>query len=638
MTLPAGAWNHTHTMCGHQALAVVGVARRSGAGREFNLEVVTMDKLPAILMVDDNPTNLYLLKAILDHTGIELVRASSGAEALRQVLQRDFALILLDVQMPGMDGFETAAQIRQRERSNRTPIVFVTAHAPDGEMLLRGYKAGAVDYLYKPVDPVVLRSKVEVFVALFRNAELRARTAAVEAANRQLMADLQTQAELAEQLAHLTRHDLLTGLPNRLAMEQCLTEALAAAQPRGRSVAVATIHLQGYRSVVDTLGHQAGDALLSEASSRLRGVGRPIDLIARLDAEEFVLVLVELVDAADAVTPVGAALGALAGPFVVAGHEVTISARVGIAASPHDGKDPASLLRAANIALAQVKIEAGSGYRFCTPELAARSQRRFALEHGLRQALGRNEFVLHYQPRVVLPDCGLCGFEALLRWHSPELGLVGPAEFIALAEDTGLIVPIGEWVLLSACQQARDWLAAGLECRIMAVNVSPRQLESDAIVAVVAAALHQAGLHPAQLELEITESSAVFHDEDCLRRLRQLKALGVSISIDDFGTGYSSLSFLKSFQFDRIKVDQSFMRDVGNDPTNRAIAVAVLALSRDLGIPVLAEGVETQEQVTFLREHSPGGNPGCEIQGYLFSHPMPADECTSMLGQQRRLN
>jgi diguanylate cyclase (GGDEF)-like protein len=589
-------------------------------------------------MVDDNPTNLYLLKAMLDHTGIELVQAGSGAEALRQALQRDFALILLDVQMPGMDGFETAAQIRQRERSNRTPIVFVTAHEPDGEMLLKGYQAGAVDYLYKPVDPLVLRSKVEVFVALYRNAELRARAAAVEAANRQLMADLKTQAELAEQLAHLTRHDLLTGLPNRLAMEQCLTEALAGAQLRGRSVAIAMIHLQGLRSVVDTLGHQAGDAVLSDAAARLRGVGRPNDLIARMDGEEFVLVLVDLVDAADAVNPVGAALGALAAPFTAAGHEVMVSARVGIAASPHDGKEPASLLRAANIALTQVKVEAGSGYRFCTPELAARSQRRFALEHGLRHALERKEFVLHYQPRVVLPDCGLCGFEALLRWRSPELGLVGPGEFITLAEDTGLIVPIGEWVLLSACRQARDWLAAGLECHIMAVNVSPRQLESDAILAVVAAALTEAGLHPARLELEITESASVFHDEDCLRRLRQLKALGVSISIDDFGTGYSSLSFLKSFQFDRIKVDQSFMRDVGNNPTNRAIAAAVIALSRDLGIPVLAEGVENEEQVSFLREHALDAEHDCEIQGYLFSHPLPADECTSLLGERRLLN
>ena len=334
----------------------------------------------------------------------------------------------------------------------------------------------------------------------------------------------------------------------------------------------------------------------------------------------------------------GAALGVLAEPFVVAGQEVMVSCRVGIAASPHDGRDPTSLLRAANIALGQVKVEAGSGYRFCTPELAARSQRRFALEHGLRHALQRQEFVLHYQPRVVLPDCGLCGFEALLRWRSPELGMVGPGEFIALAEDTGLIVPIGEWVLVSACRQARDWLAAGLECRIMAVNVSPRQLESDAILAVVVAALTQAGLHPSRLELEITESSAVFHDEDCLRRLRQLKALGVSISIDDFGTGYSSLSFLKSFQFDRIKVDQSFMRDVGKDPTNRAIAAAVLALSRNLGIPVLAEGVETQEQVTFLREQSVDADHDCEIQGYLFSHPLPADECTSLLGERRRLN
>jgi diguanylate cyclase (GGDEF)-like protein len=601
-------------------------------------DVDVMTELPAILMVDDNPTNLYLLKAMLDHTGVELVRAGSGAEALRQVLQRDFALILLDVQMPGMDGFETAELIRRRERSSRTPIVFVTAHAPDSAMLLKGYECGAVDYLYKPVDPTVLRSKVEVFVALFRNAELRAHNAAMEAANRQLAADLQVQAELAEQLAHLTRHDLLTGLPNRTALEQHLAEALAGAQPRGRSVAVAMVHLQGIRGVIDTLGHAAGDSLLREAATRLRRVARAADLVARFEGDEFALLLVDLVEAADALSAVGAALAALAPPFVLAGQEVSVTARIGIAASPHDGRDAASLLQAANIALGQVQAEAGSGWCFCTHELAARSQRRFALEHGLRHALQSDEFVLHYQPRVVLPDCGLCGFEALLRWRSPQLGLVGPGEFIALAEDTGLIVPIGAWVLATACRQAQDWLDSGLDCQVMAVNVSPRQLGHDTIVATVQAALDQAGLAPARLELEITESSAVLDDEDCLRRLRQIKGLGVSISIDDFGTGYSSLSFLKSFQFDRIKVDRSFMRDIGSDPTNRAIAAAVVALSRDLGIPVLAEGVETEEQVSFLREHCLGADPGCEIQGYLFSHPLPADQCTSLLGQHRRLN
>ncbi|WP_088283925.1 bifunctional diguanylate cyclase/phosphodiesterase [Ideonella sp. A 288] len=594
-----------------------------------------MNPLPAILMVDDNPTNLYLLKAMLDHTGVELVRAGSGAEALRQTLQRDFALILMDVQMPGMDGFETARLIRQRERSSRTPIIFVTAHSPDGAMLLKGYQAGAVDYLFKPIDTTVLRSKVEVFVALFRNAELRAEAAAMEAANRQLEQDLLTQAELAEQLAHLTQHDLLTGLPNRLAMEHRVADAVAAAQHRGRSTAVAMVHLEGFRNVVDTLGHMVGDALLREAAARLRRVSRDNELIARLDGDEFILVLPDLVDAADAVGAVGEAIGALSEPFAVAGHEVVVSPRVGIAASPHDGKDPASLIKAATMALAQVKSDGVSGHRFCTADLAARSQRRFALEHGLRHALERDEFVLHYQPRVVLPNCGLCGFEALLRWCSPQLGLVGPTEFIPLAEDTGLIVPIGEWVLQRACHQAKQWLEAGLECKTMAVNVSPRQLKSDAIVTAVQDALDRSGLDPQRLELEITESSAVLEDEDCIERMRRLKAIGVSISIDDFGTGYSSLSFLKTFQFDRIKVDQSFMRDIGSDPTNRAIAAAVLTLSHDLGIQVLAEGVETEEQVTFLREHAVDAGPGgCEIQGFLFSHPLPADECTSMLGER----
>ncbi|MFZ2653019.1 MAG: EAL domain-containing protein [Burkholderiaceae bacterium] len=596
-----------------------------------------MNTLPAILMVDDNPVNLYALKATLDHAGVELVRAGSGADALRQVLQRDFALILMDVQMPGMDGFETAKLIRQRERSSRTPIIFVTAYAPDNVKLLEGYKAGAVDYLFKPVDPTILRSKVDVFVALYRHAELKLKAATMEAANQQLAEDLDAQAKLAEQLAHLNQHDLLTGLSNRQAMEQRLAEALEGAQDRSRSVALALLDLGGFRSVIDNLGHAAGDLLLREAATRLRGVARNHDLIARLEGDQFALVLPDLLDAADAVRAAGDAIAALAVPFVIAGQEVTVSTSVGIAASPLDGSDPASLLKASDIALAQAKKEGGSGYRFCTPELAARSQRRFALERGLRHALERGEFVLHYQSRVVLPRGELCGFEALLRWQSPELGLVGPNEFIPLAEDTGLIVPLGEWVLLSACRQAREWRDAGLDVEAMAVNVSPRQLKSDAIVAVVRAALANCGLEARLLELEITESSTVFQDPNCLARLHQLQAIGVNISIDDFGTGYSSLGFLKSFHFDRIKVDQSFMQNLGGDATNRAIASALLALSRDLGIPVLAEGVETEEQVAFLREHSPGPS-GCEVQGFLFSHPLPADECTKMLGARRRLN
>ncbi len=596
-----------------------------------------MNTLPAILMVDDNPINLYALKATLDHAGVEVVRAGSGAEALRQVLQRDFALILLDVQMPGMDGFETAKLIRQRERSSRTPIIFVTAHAPDNLKLLEGYKAGAVDYLFKPLDPTILRSKVEVFVALYRYAELNLKAAAMEAANRQLEKDLETQARLAEQLAHQNQHDLLTGLSNRQALEQRLGQALQDAQQRGRGVALALLDLGGFRGVIDSLGHAAGDTLLREAAARLRGVVRGHDLIARLEGDQFALLLPDLADAADAVSAAGDAIAALSAPFVLAGQEVTILASVGIAAAPHDGSDPERLLQAGDIALAQAKRDGGGGLRFCTPELAARSQRRVALEHGLRRALQRDEFVLHYQPRVLLPQREPCGFEALLRWQNPKLGLVGPAEFIPLAEATGLIVALGEWVLLRACGQARQWRDAGLDFKAMAVNVSPRQLKSDAIIAVVRAALGDSGLEPHLLELEITESSAVFQDPNCLARLHQLKAIGVNISIDDFGTGYSSLGFLKSFRFDRIKVDQSFMHNIDGDPTNRAIASALMGLSHELGIPLLAEGVETEEQVAFLSQHSPGPE-GCEVQGFLFSRPLPADECTRLLAARRLLN
>jgi predicted signal transduction protein with EAL and GGDEF domain len=348
-------------------------------------------------------------------------------------------------------------------------------------------------------------------------------------------------------------------------------------------------------------------------------------------------VLPDLVDVADAVRAASGAIGAMAAPFTVDGQEVSVSASVGIAASPHDGKDPAGLLGSANVALAQAVRDGGNGYRFCTGELAARSQRRFMLEQDLRHALAREEFVLHYQPRVVLPQGGLCGFEALLRWHNPRLGLIGPNEFISLAERSGAIVPIGEWVLLRACRQAQQWRDAGLDCEAMAVNVASRQLRSDSIVAAVRSALDESGLDPRALELEITES-AVFEEADCLARLHRIKDLGVNISIDDIGTGYASLSRLKCFPFDRIKIDQSFMQDIDSDATSRAIAAAVMALARELGIPVLAEGVETEEQVNFLRDHLPAESKrGCEIQGFVYSEPLPADQCAVLLGAGRRL-
>lgn len=335
------------------------------ATQGIHFEGNDMETLPAILMVDDNPGNLFALKAALDLSGVDLVRAGSGADALRQVLQRDFALILMDVNMPGMDGFETATLIRQRQRSSRTPIIFVTADAPDTVKQLEGYAAGAVDYLFKPVDPTILRSKVQVFIEIYRHAELKLRAATMEAANRQLEQDLETQARLADQLAHLTQHDLLTGLANRIAMEQRLTEALGAALPGAHSVAVILTGLEGMDDVIATLGHTAGDALLQEAAARLRGVVQGNQLVACIGAGEFALVLPDLAGGAGAVSAARRIIEVLAAPFEATGSVASIRPSAGIAVSPHDGKDATSLLRSAEVALAQARREGGNGWRFC---------------------------------------------------------------------------------------------------------------------------------------------------------------------------------------------------------------------------------------------------------------------------------
>ncbi|WP_188312018.1 sensor domain-containing protein [Salinarimonas soli] len=430
-----------------------------------------------------------------------------------------------------------------------------------------------------------------------------------------------TEAILAEaRIAHMARHDALTGLPNRTLLRERMEEGLARVR-RGQGLAVLCLDLDHFKAVNDTLGHPVGDLLLRAATKRIKECVRETDTVARLGGDEFTIL--QAID-----RPEQAGLLArriievLRAPFGIEGHQVVIGTSVGVTCAPSDGLDPDVLLKNADMALYRAKADGRGACRFFEPAMDARLQERRRLELDLRRALAASEFELYYQPLVNAQSSEIIGFEALLRWNHPERGQVPPAEFIPLAEEIGLIIPLGEWVLRDACREAAAW-PRKLK---VAVNLSPVQFRSPTLLHTAVSALGMSGLSPHRLELEITESVLLHDSAATLALLHQLRALGVRIAMDDFGTGYSSLSYLRSFPFDKIKIDRSFVRELGEKSDCLAIVKAVAGLGASLGITTTAEGVETPEQLDRVREQ------GCtEVQGYLFSRPRPASEVRALI-------
>ena len=425
------------------------------------------------------------------------------------------------------------------------------------------------------------------------------------------------------QIARLAHYDPLTELPNRLLFQKGLSEALARASRREDLVAVHCLDLDRFKTVNDTLGHPIGDALLKAAAERLRRCVREGDTVARLGGDEFAVVQTGLSDPSDATRLATRIVEALAKPFDLQGHQVVIGASVGVAISPNDGSDSAELLKKADMALYRAKADGRGAFHFFERAMDDQLQARRSLEVDLRVALIQGQFELYYQPLFDLASNRVTGCEALLRWRHPIRGMVSPADFIPLTEEIGLIAPLGEWVLRQACREAFGWPN---HVRL-AVNLSPAQFRDRRLVATVVSALAESGLPAERLELEITESVLLQDNAANMSILHNLKALGVRISMDDFGTGYSSLSYLRSFPFDKIKIDQTFVRDILDDPDALAIIKAVLDLGASLGITTTAEGVETEAQLEELRRQ------GCsEIQGYFISRPKPASELAEALG------
>jgi len=435
-----------------------------------------------------------------------------------------------------------------------------------------------------------------------------------------------------EQLEFQATHDALTGLPNRNLLDDRLQQAVLVAKREQRAVAVLFLDLDQFRFVNDSLGHGVGDRLLAEVAQRLRGAVRQGDTVAHQGGDEFVIVLADVAIEDDAAEVVQKLLACLHPPFQVDEHEIFVTASIGVSLYPGDGEDIHTLLRNADMAMYRAKDEGRNNFQFFAADMNARVFERLSLEGNLRHALEREEFLLYYQPQVDLVSGQMIGVEALLRWRHPELGLVPPVKFIPLAEETGLIVAIGAWVLKKACAQNKAWQDAGLPHLTMAVNLSALQFRRQDLVAGVRQVLAETGLAPRHLELELTESMIMRDPEQVIGVLRQLADMGVQLSVDDFGTGYSSLSYLKRFPIDKVKIDQSFVRDITTDPDDAAIAKTIVSIAHDMRLKVIAEGAETEGQVSMLRGY------GCdEMQGYLFSRPLPPQELEALLREGRRL-
>jgi diguanylate cyclase (GGDEF)-like protein/PAS domain S-box-containing protein len=441
-----------------------------------------------------------------------------------------------------------------------------------------------------------------------------------------VLQDITERKEQEERIRFLADHDELTELPNRSLFRQALNKALQRAERSGKMLSVLFFDLDRFKNINDSLGHDAGDEVLRAVAERLTGCVRKVDLVARFGGDEFAVLTEGLTAEDQASTVARKILETLSKPLILAGRQYRPAASIGISTYPTDGRDAQSLLKNADIAMYRAKEEGRGTFQFYSEQLNTHSVQRLEFESNLSNALNNREFVLYYQPKVDLATGQVAGLEALIRWVSPQLGFVPPGDFISIAEETGLIVPMGRWVAQTACVQNRAWQKGGLPPLRIAINISARQISDKGLVGFLSETLKATGLGVESLELEITESAVMSNQDHAEKVLNELKALGFHLTMDDFGTGYSSLAYLKRFPFDSVKIDQSFVRGIPESKDDEAIVEAIIAMAHSLQLKVVAEGVETKEQYEFMRSR------GCEmIQGYYFSKPIPASEIVMLL-------
>ncbi|PHV04239.1 diguanylate cyclase [Janthinobacterium sp. BJB412] len=691
-----------------------------------------------ILIVDDQPVNVELLEYLLASSGYTAVSATTDP---RQVApwhaERRYDLIILDLHMPGLNGFEVMEQLKPLESDGYLPVLVVTA---EPEQKLAALAAGARDFVSKPFDPVEVLTRIRNMLEVRllhrevvrynsrleqtvrqRTAELQRFRSALDATadaiflldaaslalldanegacrmlgygraellalapqrlglgtaealreqavrladyaacigparapelaelelTRQDLAlvpveiywqlqqgdgaaavllgvarDISERRQARERLAHMARYDSLTGLPNRSLFYQTLSEAIELAQDKGWRIVVLFIALDRFKNINDSLGPGQGDELLRQFSNRLVQCVRLRDTVGRLGGDEFALILTMTRDQQDAVYVANEVREALRAPFDLHGHAAALTASIGIAMYPDDATDPETLVRNADTAMARAKQAGRDGYRFFTAGMNVQVLARLDLETALRRALDNDELLLYYQPKVNLHTGRVAGAEALLRWQRPGYGMVFPAEFVPVLEDTGLIVRVGAWIIDTACRQIAAWARSPVGPVHVAVNVSSRQFVEGDLEREVRQALDKHKVPAELLELELTETALMSNAERTIVVLGNLKALGIKVAIDDFGTGYSSLAYLQRFPIDKLKIDIAFVRDITTNPNDAAIALAIISMAHSLKLRVVAEGVETRPQLEYLRR-----NRCDEIQGYYFSRPLPAGE------------
>ena len=567
---------------------------------------------PKLLIIDDEKQIRDLLVDLLGGV-YDCSDAGSAEEALTALSKQTFDLVISDIDMGGMSGLELVPRVHTL--SPDTVVVMISGNQ-DLEFAIRALRVGAFDYITKPIDLRHVEASVK---RALQHSELLKETRRYKEQIEELLQ------QRTAQVDWLAYYDTVTQLPNRALFEDRLTQAVSVAKASGQSLGVLFISLDQFKKVNDSLGHVPGDSMLREFAERLKSCITRSDTVARFGNDEFALLKTGIDGTTDVIETIGSLSQVLRFSFDLPGQELYATASVGVSLFPFDGEDCQTLLKNAGAALYRAKKSGGANYQFFTADMHELANRRLALETNLRRAIQNEEFLIHYQPRVSIDSLAITGVEALVRWQHPQLGLVSPSEFIPLAEDTGLILPIGEWVLRQACEQNRRWQEQGFAPIHVAVNISARQFHDQDLSQTVIHILDESGLAPNYLDLELTESSIMQNSEFAADVLTRWKNLGINISIDDFGTGFSSLAALKRLPIDALKIDQSFVRDATTDQDDAAIVMAITTLAHNLRLKVVAEGVETEEQLRFLQLLR------CdEIQGFFFSKPLPADLLVSL--------
>lgn len=572
--------------------------------------------MKTILIVEDEQAIRLNLTKLLNAEGFRTIATDNGWAGVQLAQQAQPDLIICDILMPELDGYGVLKALQQDSLTATIPFIFLTAKADRADWRL-GMNLGADDYLTKPFQRTELLDAIAIRL------------------KKQASRDRQHTFELNRaqaQLDYLLHYDRLTALPNRLFLQEQFDRLLGEIHPSIRQIPILSLGVKQLSWLNHSLGPSSGDLLLQAVARRLIKCVGPSDIVAQLSSDRFIILLTETTQRQQVSQMAQTLLDAFSSPFLVGANEIFLSgARIGIAFFGQDGCDLDTLILHADMAREEAKKPGKNSYQFYIASIGSKSQEALFLELQLRQALKRGEFQIYYQPKVNLRTGEILGAEALVRWHHPERGSISPAEFIPLAERTGFIIPLGEWILRTACRQAQVWQAAGFSPFRIAVNLSGEQFNQPHLSALVVKILQDTGLDPSYLELELTESTVMQNPESAIATLDRLKSLGILISIDDFGTGYSSLSYLSKFPFDILKIDRSFVCQLTENRKNAAITTAILQMARSLNLKVVAEGVETEAELAFLSKHH------CDrIQGYWFSPPVSAKRFGELLRGGKR--